>query len=190
MSRPCRKILASALLALLCTAAQGRDWLAGLFQSPRGIGLTVVLDGAGRELDIFTLRNDFYGILSGRTAQSGACLTYTHDYVFLVREDPDRRLMLHAGAGAAFGYVHDYEKGFFSAYDRALVRRPGWMTALAGNAGLRADFRRRITLDLSFSVLPGIHLRTDPDTGTLIASLYRNGLGQAFFPQVNLLYRF
>lgn len=175
---------------LSCTAVQGRDWLAGIFQSTKGVGIVLALDGAEREMDILTLRTDFYGVLSGRTEQPGVCLQYTHDYVFPLRETPDCRLSLHAGAGGTAGFVHDFENGFFSAYGRQLERQPGWMAALAGGAGLRADFRRRLTLDLSFSVAPGIHLRTDPATGALIVSLYKNGLYHCYMPQVKLLYRF
>lgn len=190
MRRLSHILLPAALLALSCAAAQGRDWLCGISQSPKGVGLALVLDGQGREMDIFTLRTDLYGVLSGRTAQPGVCLSYTHDYRFYAREGGDFRLLLHAGAGGLGAYVRDFEKGFLSAYERRLTRNPGWTAALTGNIGLRVDFRRRLTLDLSFSVEPGIHLRTDPDTGTLLVSLYRNGLYRVYQPQLNLLYRF
>ena len=183
-------MLACLLLTLSCTALRGQTRLLGLFQSPKGAGLSLMLDRDGQELDCFTLRTDFYGVLSGRTEQPGVCLQYTHDYVFPLRETPDCRLSLHAGAGGTAGFVHDFENGFFSAYERQLERQPGWMAALAGGAGLRADFRRRLTLDLSFSVTPGIHLRTDPATGALIVSLYKNGIYHCYMPQVKLLYRF
>lgn len=183
-------MLACLLLTLSCTALRGQTRLLGLFQSPKGAGLSLMLDRDGQELDCFTLRTDFYGVLTGRTEQVGFCLTYTHDYSIFVRERERCLLTLHAGAGGTGGYVHDYEKGFLSAYDRRLERAPGWMAALTGHIGLRADFRCRISVGLGFSVHPGIHLRTDPGTGALIVSLYRNGIQRAYLPQINLLYRF
>jgi hypothetical protein len=52
------------------------------------------------------------------------------------------------------------------------------------------DLGRRFTLDVGFSVAPGVHLRTDRRTGTLLVSFYRNGVFNAYLPQVNLMYRF
>ena len=78
----------------------------------------------------------------------------------------------------------------FSANDRQLLRNPGGMASVTGNLGLCVDLGRRITLDLSVSVAPGVHLRTDRRTGTLLVSFYRNGVYNAYLPQVNLMSRF
>ena len=190
MSPFTHKILVCALFLCLGAAAQGRDWLTGLYQSPKGVGATVILDGSDRQMEILTLRTDFYGLLSGRTADIGACISFTHDYSLFVREGEDFRLQIHAGAGGMAGYMHDFEKGVLSATDRQLEHASGWTAALVGNLGLRVDFRRHLTLDLSFSLTPGAHLRTDPGTGALIVSLYRNGLYHVYYPQLNLMYRF
>ena len=185
-----RLILLAASL-LLSAGLSARERLVGLYQSPKGVGVAAIFDTTGgREMNIFTLRTDFYGVLTGRTSDIGACLVYTHDYTFFRQDTEQYSLLLHAGAGGMAGYAHDFEKGIFGAYDRELVLNPGWSFALAGNIGLRVDFCRRLTFDVSISLLPGVHIRMDNKTGAVLAGFYRNGVYQAFFPQFNLMYRF
>ena len=89
------------------------------------------------------------------------------------------------------GYVHDFERGFFSAFDHDLQHRRGGVAALTGNFGLRLDFFwLPLTLDFNITAAPGLHLRTDPDTGAMILSFYRNGIFQAYLPQLHLMYHF
>ena len=182
--------LAVALL-LFCPALLAQERLLGVYQSPKGVGISAVIESNdGQEMNILTLRSDFYGFLSGRTQDVGACVSYTHNYVLYRHEGEDHVLRLHIGAGGLFGFTHDFEKGFLSAYDRQLVRKPGWTVALAGNIGIRVDFRRRLSLDCGFSILPGVHMRTDNKTGALLVGFYKAGVYNAYFPQVNLMYRF
>ena len=192
MYRTFHKLLLAAALMLPCAVSHGQGRvLAGTLHSPKGVGATVLLQSrSGREMDIFTLRTDFYGLLAGRTRDVGGCIVYTHDYVLWDLEGEDYRLRLHAGAGAQLGYVHDFEKGFFSATERRLVRNAGGMASATGNVGLCVDLGRRLTMDVSFSVAPGVHLRADRNTGALLVSFYRNGVIQSYIPQLNLMYRF
>jgi hypothetical protein len=191
MRRTAHILLAAAVLLLLGREARAQTALLGVFQSPKGIGLTAMLDAAkGKETNILTLRTDFYGFLSGRTRDIGACLVYTHDYYFYRRESEGVRLALHAGAGGMVGYAHDHEKGFFSSFDRQLDRGPGFVVALTGQAGVRLDFRRHITVDLSFSACPGIHLRSDSNTGAMLLSFFKSGIYCVYYPQINIMYRF
>ena len=191
MSRVRHFLLAALLLPLFCPQLRGQEFLLGLYSSPKGVGVSCMFESrSGKELDLITARTDFYGLLTGRTRDVGVCLSYTHDYVFYQRERRDYRLQLHAGAGGMLGYAHDFEKGFFSTYDRQLVRNPGGVAALVGNIGLRADLWEGITLDVSLSAAPGLHLRTDTETGALLLSFYSNGVVHFFYPQINLMYRF
>ncbi|MCR5352554.1 MAG: hypothetical protein K6E35_08720 [Bacteroidales bacterium] len=192
MLKNIRIALAALLLCLLFSPpAKGQQALVGLYQSPKGVGVSAMFEGErGDVLDIVTLRTDFYGILTGRTDEPGVCLTYTHDYSFLWVEWPEFTMSLHAGAGGLLGYVHDWEEGIFSAIERQLQHSAGFAAGLAGNVGLRLDFDRRLSLDLSFTTAPGIHLRTDKETGAVILSFYKNGLYRSYFPQINILYRF
>lgn len=192
MFRAVSRSLLTAALLLCCTALSGQDrFLLGTFHSPKGVGATAMFASPdARELDILTVRTDFYGFLSGRTRDVGASLSYTHDYRLFAWEESDCRLQVHAGAGGMLGYGHDFESGYFSATDRQLERSAGGIGALAGNIALRADFRRRISIDIGFSVYPGVHLRTDRRTGMLLVSFYRGGVINAYLPQLNLMYRF
>ena len=184
-------ILLSTLLLLGSVPAGGQTFLAGTFHSPKGVGLSAMLDtDQGRETNILTVRTDFYGVLSGRTREIGAFLCYTHDYIFFQREAVHYDMHLHAGAGSMVGYAHDFEKGIFSSFDRELDRNAGGVLALVGNAGVRFDFRRGLSLDISLSAAPGLHLRTDPETGAWLLSFYKNGCYHAYFPQIILMYRF
>lgn len=191
MHRPLHILLLTTFLLCLGAKANAQSILAGLYQSPKGVGATLMLDtGEGTEFNIFTLRTDFYGFWTHRTDRIGVFLSYTHDYSILRTGSEDFFLDLHAGAGASLGYALDYEKGFFSSFDRQLSHGPGGVIALTGNIGVRFDFQRRLSLDLGFSLDPGIHLRTDPRTGALLLSFYKNGIYRGYYPNLNLLYRF
>ncbi|MCR4824024.1 MAG: hypothetical protein K5849_01575 [Bacteroidales bacterium] len=185
------RLLLPLVLLHLCQVLPGQERLLGLYQSPRGVGISAVIETEdGLEMNILTVRTDFYGVLSGRTQDVGACVSYTHDYVLYQLNGEDYFLRFHIGAGGLFGFTHDFEKGFFSKYERQLERKPGWTGALDCNVGLRIDFRRRLSLDFSLSALPGIHIRTDNRTGALLVNFYRAGIYNAYYPQVNLMYRF
>jgi len=184
------RLAAALVFLLLGPLAKGQEAMLGLFQSPKGVGVTALFGrGWGEEMDILTLRTDFYGLLAGRTDQIGISISYTHDYALYQLWQEQFDLTLHAGAGGLVGYVHDWEKGLFSQYDRELTHNFGLAVALAGNIGLRVDFDR-LTLDLSFTAAPGIHLRTDQDTGDVLLSYYRCGSIHAFLPQLNIMFRF
>lgn len=191
MLKPVHTLCLLALLLPLGTAAHAQGQRIGLYQSPKGLGITATFDTAsGEEMNSVTLRTDFYGFLSGRTKQIGAILTYTHDYRILRMEVEDCTLILHAGAGVSLGYAHDHEVGFYSSYNRELEHAPGGVAALAGQIGVRADFRRHLTLDFGFALEPGIHVRTNPNTGAVILSFYKNGIYRGYYPHLELLYRF
>jgi len=183
-------LIAMLVFLLSGPRAQAQEALLGLYHSPKGIGVTALFGTPGGvEMNILTLRTDFYGLLSGRTEQMGVSVCFTHDYAFYRIEQEQFDMTLHAGAGGLVGYVHDWEKGLFSLYNRELQHKAGLALALAGNVGLRFDFDR-LTLDLSFGLAPGIHLRSDPDSGAMLLSYYYGGTYHAYFPQLNIMYRF
>ena len=191
MLKPVHILGLLALLLPFGTAAHAQGQRVGLYQSPKGFGVTATFDTAsGEEMNTITLRTDFYGFLTSRTKQIGAFLTYTHDYRVFRMEGEDYTLVVHAGAGVSLGYAHDHEVGFYSAVDRELEHNPGGVAALAGQVGVRVDFRRHLTLDLGFSLDPGIHVRTNPNTGAVILSFYKNGIYRGYYPHIDLLYRF
>lgn len=191
MLKPVHILCLLAWLLPFGPAVRAQGQRVGLFQSPKGFGVTATFDTAsGEEMNTVTLRTDFYGFLSGRTKQVGAILTYTRDYRIIRIEGEDYAMILHAGAGVSLGYAHDHEKGYYSSYDRELTHQRGGVAALAGLVGLRVDFRRHLTLDFGFTLEPGFHVRTDRDTGAVILSFYKNGIYRGYYPHLNLLYRF
>ena len=182
------RLAAVLLLMLSGPLAKGQEALLGLFNSPKGIGVTAMVGSDwGNETNIITLRTDFYGILGGRTQNMGVCVTYSHDYAIYQLWQDQFDLTLHAGAGGQIGYVHDWEKGLFVPLDRDLEHKMGLAVALVGNIGLRFDFDR-LTLDLSFTVAPGLHLRADDETNTVILSYYHAGSVYAYFPQLSIMF--
>ena len=191
MLKPAHILCLLVLLLPFGVAAHAQGQRVGLYQSPKGIGVTAMFDApTGAETNTFTVRTDFYGFLSGRTREVGAMFTYTHGYPIFWIEADAYRLELLAGAGTTVGYAHDYEQGYYSIYERELEHTRGYVAALAGQIGVRVDFRRHLTLDFSFVLEPGIHIRTDSDTGAVILSFYKNGIYRGYYPQLNILYRF
>ena len=193
MLKPVHILGLLALLLPFGSAAHAQGQRVGLYQSPKGFGVTASFDTAsGEEMNTTTLRTDFYGFLTSRTKQIGAFLTYTHDYRVFRLEGEDYTLVVHAGAGVSLGYAHDHEAGFYSAVEREreLEHASGGVAALAGQVGVRVDFRRHLTLDFGFSLDPGIHVRTNPSTGAVILSFYKNGIYRGYYPHLDLLYRF
>lgn len=184
-------IIASSVLALFCCHASAQVRSVGLFSTVLGFGLTAELaDDEIDQIDIITLRTDLYGVAAGRSDDMGLMLSYTHDYVLYAYEHDWFGMRLHLGAGVAAGYVHDNEGGIFVSSNLPLENPMGVAVALAGNVGLRFDFTRRAVIDFGFSLYPGFHLRTDPESAEFYLSFYRNGVFQAIFPRVRIMYSF
>ena len=62
------RLAAVLLFLLLGPAARGQEALLGVFNSPKGFGVTALFGPEmGEESNILTLRTDFYGLLGGRT---------------------------------------------------------------------------------------------------------------------------
>ena len=188
-----RTALVLSCLFLSCIAsAQGRSVRAGLLCSPKGAGLSLQVDSpSGSEVDILNLYVDVYGLPTERTTDVGFVLSYTHNYILKMFNTPDISAALHSGVGATCGYVHDYEKGVFSKSPaRFLEKNMGGIFCLCINAGLSVDFERNLTIDLSYSFNPGLHIRTESSNNSLRVSLYKLGFYYLLAPQLSLLYRF
>lgn len=188
-----RTALVLSCLFLSCIAsAQGRSVRAGLLCSPKGAGLSLQIDSpSGSEVEILNLYADVYGLPSERTKDVGIVLSYTHNYILKMFSTADVSAALHSGVGATCGYVHDYEKGVFSKSPaRFLEKNMGGIFCLCINAGLSFDFERNLTIDLSYSFNPGLHIRTESSNNSLRVSLYKLGCYYLLAPQLSLLYRF
>lgn len=192
MLRRCTFLFSCLILTLAYLPAGAREWSAGLYSFPAGHGIQVqTMDDKEEEMDTFIISTDLYGITSGRTADVGFRLSYTHDYVLGRLEAEDFSMKFHAGAGLLAGYVHDHENGIFLGTIEPLKKEMGVVAALSCSLGLRFDFfARRVAIDLGLSANPGVHLRMDRENGSLYLSFYKNGIYQILFPKISIMYRF
>lgn len=84
--------------------------------------------------------------------------------------------------------MRDAEIGKYEGTEFTLTRNPGFMAALSGTGGCHFDFNRNIALDLSFTAELGIHVRRDEKVNSMDLNFYRNGLLQALYPQLSILF--
>ena len=146
----------------------------------------------GREegaVNVITLYADTYGMASNRTREAGVVASYTRNYIFKTIDAEYAIFDFYAGAGAASGYVHDFERGFFNKTNIELTRERSVMAALSGNIGAHAEFGRRLSLELSFRADVGIAMRRNRSNGAMLLSFYKNGIFQTLYPQLTLLFR-
>lgn len=171
--------------------AYGQQACVGISNSSSGFGLTAQFGAAGgEELNIFSLGTDNYGIFTGRTKEVGFRISYSHNYIVRRFAAGDFELLMHVGAGAMTGYVHDFEAGIFGNGPTSLKREMGVTAALACTFGACFDFRRGISVEIGYALYPGIHIRTDRETGSAYVSVYKNGLMRLPIPSLNIMYRF
>lgn len=179
-------------LFLLCAASASAQVRLGVYNSIKGLGLSteIVSKSNSSENDNFTIYADSYGIFAGRTKTWGVMGNYRHEYSFYKADFEFLSFELHSGAGCFVGYVRDYEEGVFSFLRPDLVKRPGFCLGVSGCIGTRILFDRALSLDLSFSLDPGMHIRTDAESGNLMISMYNNGIYHFMYPELRLFYNF
>lgn len=178
---------------LICAFSNiGAQTRLGIYNSIKGLGLSaeIVSKENPTEADIFTLYADTYGIYSGRSRFVGIIASYSHDYSFVHKDYEFFSIELHSGAGVMGGYARDHESGIFSRNRLPLKKAPGVCLTVTGNIGARFFFDRNISLDLSFTIEPGMHIRTDEVDGHLMISTYNNGLFHFMYPQMRFYYNF
>ena len=181
----------AALLLFGGQGAEAGEHYLGTYHSLKGLGLGAAFksDG-GAEMTFVKLYADMFGVFPGRIDDVGVAASCTRDYVIAYADLGHSYLSLHAGPGVFAGYVHDYERNFLSSRGET-YKKMGLAIALEGNFGLTADFfNHSVSLDVSLSVNPGLHIRRDSDTGAMLISLYKRGLYYCLMPQLCLYYRF
>lgn len=140
------------------------------------------------EFENIALYAEIYGIPTGRCSSPGVKLCYSHNVILKRMEFETARLSFYAGPGVSAGYLRDAEIGKYEGTDFTLTRNPGFMAALSGTGGCHFNFCRNIALDLSFTAEIGIHVRRDEKVHSLNLNFYRNGLLQALYPQLSILF--
>ena len=162
---------------------------AGLFSSPKGLGVRALVPrGDGRSTTL-TIYADQTGIIRGLTTAPGIKFNCSGERTLGAADIGDGRISLFAGPGISLGYAQDYEKGYFVGNTR-LEKNPGMLLAASGNIGCLADFGGRLSLMLSFTAEAGIHLRSDERHPQKSLTFYKNGFFQTFYPEAVILYGF
>ncbi|MBP9997873.1 MAG: hypothetical protein KBS67_01380 [Bacteroidales bacterium] len=172
------------ILTLFCIlmgagcVCQAQDIDAGLFNSPKGFGVAVRFSSMEREFSTINLFADVTGLLDGQSNSPGVKICY--DYAFSYLEfGTNGRLRLYSGPGVSIGYLKD-----------RVAEPHGFMLALNCVNGIQAFFDRGVSLDLSFTLEAGLHMRTDVLADSSRLSIYGNGFRQCFFPQLTIFKRF
>ena len=160
----------------------------GVFNSIKGIGLTFHQPVDETEFNSFTLFTEVYGIPTGRTGQVGVKFNYSRNIIFHQTDFENSLLSFYAGPGVSAGYLRDAEFGLHENHLVPLKHKPGFMLALSGTVGSHFHFRRKLSIDISFTADLGIHLRRDETLNSIGLNLYKNGIFQALYPQVSILY--
>ena len=190
MQRVPIKLLAIGLLAALCLSAGAQE--AGFYNSPKGFGAQYRFAERNGVFHSATAFIDIYGIPSSRGSFPGYRFNLSRQYVFRQIEGDGVRYMLYAGPGVSMGMVRDHDKGRWFDFTSLISGNQGFMFALSGDVGCRFDFGRRVALDLSFEADAGLHVRrneNETDYNAASLSIYNNGLMQAIYPQLTILFK-
>lgn len=184
-------VLAALLLAcVFCPYSGAQD--AGLFNSPKGIGASLYLPEKDGIFHTVTAYVDIYGIPSSRCLYPGFKANFSRQYSLRSWEMDGYRIRMYAGPGISAGYVRDHDKGRGIDLTTLISDNPGLAFAASGDIGWRFDFGGFVSLDLSFTAEAGVHARrNEREKGYAATSLsiYNNGLMQAFYPQLSIVFK-
>lgn len=175
----------------ICAAAEPQ-LSAGSFNSPKGFGLCLETGclTTGSALTRYTVYADIYGLPRGRIAAPGLKANFSLCRALKKYDDLDGiSAVLYAGPGVSAGWVHDIERSV--AGKEHLVNNPGLAAALSGVAGVRLTFSGRPwVLDISFLGEAGFLIRQDEFMDNKDLTLYKAGIHQVVYPQINIIRRF
>lgn len=175
------KVVITLSLALLVSAGSlAQEHSLGLFNSPKGFGLSYTGSGSDGSLNTVNIFADMQGVISGKYTCPGVRADYCHGIILKTRETEWGNCQLYAGPGVSGGYVRDYGSDNF-----------GILFALYGAAGARFNFTRGISIDLNFGADLGLWVEQRRSQGENNAlKIYRNGLFRLPYPQLKIDYRF
>ena len=174
------------MCALPCSARGG---YAGIYNSLKGFGAVVEIEASPKSFNEFGLYADIYGFPSGRaTFYPGGHAFWLHNRILGTFPVSDAQCSFYMGAGVAAGYGHDYES-LRNSEHTYLVNPMGLSAAIAVDIGLMFEFARGMALDFSLEAEGGMFIGKDPQ-GSMNLGLYRNGLYNAYYPQISILWRF
>ena len=164
----------------------------GLFNSPKGFGAQVRLAERNGVFHSAVAFIDIYGVPTSRCSNPGIRVNVSRDYIVSRRRSGDVTTSFYAGPGITLGYLRDHDKGRGIDMDSLFGNKEGVAIALSGNGGCRFDFDGPVSLDLSFMADLGVHIRRNEVEKGYFAtnlSIFNNGIMQAFYPQLTILFR-
>lgn len=163
-----------------CQQAAAQTWYAGLKSSPKSIGLEADLLDPDTAFRTFYLDADFYGFYSGKNNRPGIKAGYSYNHFLSLNQKESLDILFYLGSGVSAGYVYDARPDGI----------PGAEVALTGTFGWMFRFKRRISLNLSWTLEAGMHIRRTEDTGNVKLALYRNGFYRFPYPQLTIIRKF
>ena len=181
--------LVIGLVISLSLSAQ--EFTFGIRNSFKGPGIVFEHTQKEGSFNSYALSLDIYGLPTGRSKDPGAHFNFCHNIIFTDIEHDGVHYSLYWGSGFSLGYVHDFEKGFFSRPGGTVLRyNQGFMAAMSGDFGCRFLFRGAIGLDLRMTGEFGFHLKKNEIYGNPNLSCYLNGVLRALYPQLTISYSF
>lgn len=178
------KYLLVIVLLLFGKEASAGNVNLGVFNSPKGFGLELITDYAGREFNIITVYADTYGVLEGRCLYPGVKFNYTRGHNISNFKIRNAALDFYAGPGVTIGYARQFEPYIYKDYRKYLTRNYGAVACLSGTAGCRLGLSDNVSLDLNWTIEAGVHMRLDENRRGLKLGLYKVGLLTALYPQL------
>ena len=153
------------------------DLSAGVFNSPKGFGISLDYYATEDIYNSYTVYADMYKMFSGTYRNAGVKFVYLHYNRLGGKDYGNTRFDLFLGPGASSGYVRDFDSEQFGLTLTADI-------ALA----LRARFDR--CFDIEFATLTELGFIARDAGGKTQVSIYGNGIRQVFLPTLKIMLRF
>lgn len=169
-------LVSVALFALQINASAG-NFYTGLFNSPRGFGLSIDYTTKSDIRNSFTVYADIYKLTDGSTAYPGIKIVYLHYNRIGGISGTHATYDLFIAPGFSTGYALDKDKEY-----------PGIVTAADLSFAMRMVPQKHF--ELEFGVLTEIGLISGVGKGGTQTGIYSNGLIQSLYPIIKIMYRF
>lgn len=163
------------VLFLNCTSLSAKVEMAGMYNSFKGLGFSIIDSQEQNSFISVTALADTYGIYSYSHSVPGFKLNVSRLYYLQGYRYGDAKLYLFGGGGATAGYVHD------SGLSDGILMPMG---AASGTIGVVTDNPRRLNVSISFTMELGL-------CGSAKGAIwYINGVQRALNPEIIIFWKF
>lgn len=171
-------LLLLASLSLPATAAtEGESAYWGVFNSPKGFGVTYDTGRTAVQFDSYILYADLYAVLTNTASTPGIKFSYMRNFIFKRGGVGGSGLEyeLFAGPGLTVGALKDE------------TLRMGLSAGISGDLGFRIEFPTSFSVALSFQadIMAMLRIREKATLG-----FNRTGLERFYYPQLTIGYSF